>query len=93
MGATLFYHPSSWESIIPDIKATAGGNTKVGVNVNWEKICGCPSTLIYSTQYYNVSRFVTSSHLAANSSRSRQFAVTAMICRGPGCQFVHVAIP
>jgi len=29
-----------------------GGNTKVGVNVNWEKICGCPSHLIYSTQYY-----------------------------------------
>lgn len=55
MGATLFYHPKEWRSIIGPIKAATGGNTKVGVNVNWEKICGCPSFLIYSTQYYTVS--------------------------------------
>jgi len=53
MGATLFYYPKSWQSIINPIKAVAGGNTKVGVNVNWEKICGCPSFLIYSTNYYS----------------------------------------
>lgn len=55
MGATLFYHPKEWRSIIGPIKAATGGNTKVGINVNWEKICGCPSFLIYSTQYYTVS--------------------------------------
>jgi hypothetical protein len=52
MGATLFYYPKEWRSLIGPVKATIGGNTKVGVNVNWEKICGCPSNLIYSTQYY-----------------------------------------
>lgn len=55
MGATLFYFPNEWRSIIGPIKSAVGGNTKVGVNVNWEKICGCPSHLIYSTQYYTVS--------------------------------------
>jgi len=51
MGATLFYYPKEWRSLVGPIKAAVGGNTKVGVNVNWEKICGCPSFLIYSTQY------------------------------------------
>lgn len=61
MGATLFYYPAAWRNIIGQVKQTiTGGGTpsnkvKVGVNVNWEKICGCPADLIYSTDYYNVS--------------------------------------
>jgi hypothetical protein len=51
MGATLFYHPKEWRGIIGPIKSIIGGPARVGVNVNWEKICGCPSHLIYSTQY------------------------------------------
>jgi hypothetical protein len=34
MGATLFYHPKEWQSIIPKIKGIAGA-AKVGVNTNW----------------------------------------------------------
>lgn len=61
MGATLFYHPVAWRSMISQIKTVvSGGGTpknkvKVGVNVNWEKICGCPSELIYSVNYFSVS--------------------------------------
>lgn len=59
MGATLFYHPAGWNSLIPEIKKVIGASgtphskIKVGVNVNWEKICGCPAELIYSVNYYS----------------------------------------
>ncbi|KAF8071087.1 UBP4 [Scenedesmus sp. PABB004] len=59
MGATLFYHPAAWRSMIGSVKSIVSQNgtprnkVKVGVNVNWEKICGCPAELIYSTNYYN----------------------------------------
>jgi hypothetical protein len=38
MGATLFYHPKEWTSIIPRIKAIAP-QARVGINTNW---CGRP---------------------------------------------------
>ncbi|KAF6265946.1 hypothetical protein COO60DRAFT_770702 [Scenedesmus sp. NREL 46B-D3] len=59
MGATLFYHPRAWSSVMSSVKSViAQGGTprnkvKVGVNINWEKICGCPAELIYSVNYYN----------------------------------------
>ena len=47
----------SYRSMIPQIKSiiaegsgTAAGAVRVGVNLNWEKICGCPGNLIYSTK-------------------------------------------
>eukprot|EP00882_Tetradesmus_deserticola_P017054 GHRQ01018246.1.p1 GENE.GHRQ01018246.1~~GHRQ01018246.1.p1 ORF type:complete len:302 (+),score=102.60 GHRQ01018246.1:187-1092(+) len=61
MGATLFYHPAAWSSVMSMVKSViAQGGTprnrvKVGVNINWEKICGCPAELLYSVYYYNVS--------------------------------------
>lgn len=61
MGATLFYYPNAWRTMIGNVKnvITQGGTprnkVKVGVNVNWEKICGCPAELIDSTNYFSVS--------------------------------------
>lgn len=57
MGATLFYYPRQYRNMVNTVKdIVAGGGTakskvKIGVNVNWEKICGCPSDLIYSVDY------------------------------------------
>jgi hypothetical protein len=59
MGATLFYYPKNYRSMVGSIKRiiSASGieqrRAKVGVNINWEKICGCPGFLIDSTNYYN----------------------------------------
>ncbi|WIA11873.1 hypothetical protein OEZ85_011959 [Tetradesmus obliquus] len=59
MGATLFYHPVAWRSVMSSVKSviaqagTPRNKVKVGVNINWEKVCGCPAELIYSTDYYN----------------------------------------
>jgi hypothetical protein len=75
MGATLFYYPNEWRSIIGPIKAVSGGDTKVGVNVNWEKICGCPSNLIYSTQYYTVSVTHTLHYIFADQPRVESTAM------------------
>jgi hypothetical protein len=69
MGATLFYHPKEWRGIIGPIKSIIGGPARVGVNVNWEKICGCPSHLIYSTQYQTVSHTTHSTTAIAASSK------------------------
>lgn len=61
MGATLFYHPIAWRNMIGQVKkVVSGGGTprnkvKVGININWEKICGCPADLTYSTNYFSVS--------------------------------------
>ena len=33
-------------------KGTPYNAIKVGVNINWEKICGCPARLIFSTDYF-----------------------------------------
>jgi hypothetical protein len=61
MGATLFYHPVAWRSIYSSVKSiiaqggTPRNKVKVGININWEKVCGCPSDLIYSTNYFTVS--------------------------------------
>jgi len=38
------------KSIIAEGSGTAAGAVRVGVNLNWEKICGCPGNLIYSTK-------------------------------------------
>lgn len=84
MGAPLFYYPNEWRSIIGPIKAVSGGDTKVGVNVNWEKICGCPSFLIYSTQYYTVS--------AAHKSMSPAPDAAAASYTGQKPGFVHTAL-
>jgi hypothetical protein len=60
MGATLFYYPVQWRNVMGQIKnaisakGTPKSKVKVGVNINWEKICGCPSELIFSSNYYNV---------------------------------------
>jgi len=59
MGATLFYYPKGYTSMRDNIKRVIGGSgtpynkIKVGVNINWEKVCGCPSELIFSSNYYN----------------------------------------
>lgn len=59
MGATLFYHPVGWRNMIGQVtKTISDGGTpknkvKVGININWEKVCGCPAELIYSTNYFN----------------------------------------
>jgi hypothetical protein len=59
MGATLFYYPVQWRNVMGQIKnaisakGTPKSKVKVGVNINWEKICGCPSELIFSSNYYN----------------------------------------
>jgi hypothetical protein len=45
---------SSVKSVIAQA-GTPRNKVKVGVNINWEKVCGCPAELIYSTDYYNVS--------------------------------------
>jgi hypothetical protein len=61
MGATLFYHPVAWRSVMSSVKSviaqagTPRNKVKVGININWEKVCGCPAELIYSTDYYSVS--------------------------------------
>ena len=59
MGATLFYYPKGYTSMRENIKRVIGGSgtpyskIKVGININWEKVCGCPSELIHSSNYYN----------------------------------------
>lgn len=59
MGATLFYHAASYRSMVPRVKAAvAEGGTpaaavRVGVNINWEKVCGCPGGLMPSSNYFS----------------------------------------
>ncbi|GBF98347.1 hypothetical protein Rsub_11241 [Raphidocelis subcapitata] len=59
MGATLFYYPRSYLAMARQVRALiAEGGTppaavRVGVNLNWEKVCGCPGDLMQSTNYYS----------------------------------------
>lgn len=59
MGATLFYFPRGYINMRQGIKDIISSNgtprnkVKVGVNVNWEKICGCPGSLILAVNYYS----------------------------------------
>lgn len=48
--------PAAYRSMVSQIKATAAaagmppGDVRVGANLNWEKVCGCPAGLLYSTR-------------------------------------------
>lgn len=57
MGATLFYYPKQYRSMYYAVKKILGANgtpskkIKVGININWQKICGCPGNLMDSANY------------------------------------------
>lgn len=58
MGATLFYYPRAYRTMARQAKAAAAArgappsSVRVGVNLNWEKVCGCPAGAMSSTNYY-----------------------------------------
>jgi hypothetical protein len=52
MGASVFAYPRAYADLIPRLRQVMGARAaRIGVALNFEKVCGCPISLLYSQQY------------------------------------------